>query len=172
MLRRCLRVTVECTREADGLRVVVRLGTEGAGHRVPTGFIDRHLILVIDGEDSAGRPITARRGPRLPAAAGKELEGRTGKLYAKLLHDFEGHSPAPFWRADPDATDTRLEPGRTDETTYDFPPEVARLRVRVLYRRFWEEVARGKEWPDQDVSVWQENVAVSQRPPAPSKQGP
>ena len=29
----------------------------------------------------------------------------------------------------------------------------ARLRVRVLYRRFWQEVARVKGWPDRDLVV-------------------
>ena len=98
--------------------VTVRLWTEGAGHRVPTGFIDKHLILLVDGEDAAGKPVALQSGPRLPAVAGKELEGRPGKLYAKLLHDFDGHSPAPFWRADPEAVDTRLTPGRTDESEF------------------------------------------------------
>ena len=92
------------------MRATVRLWTEDAGHRVPTGFIDRQLILVVEGEDAAGKPVAARAGPRLPSAVGKELEGQAGKLYAKLLHDFDGHSPAPFWRADPEAVDTRLAP--------------------------------------------------------------
>lgn len=160
MLRRCFRASVECTRRADEVQAVVRLATEGAGHRVPTGFIDRHLILTVEGEDAAGKPIALRDGPRLPAAAGKDLEGGAGKLYAKLLHDFDGRSPVPFWRADPDATDTRLEPGRTDETRYDFPPELVRVRVRVVYRRFWEEVARSKGWPDRNVSIWDKNVSI------------
>ena len=123
MLRGCLRATADCRRVDSGVRATVRLAVEGSGHRVPTGFIDRHLILTVEGEDAAGKPVAVRDGPRLPPAAGKEWAGRAGKLYAKLLHDFDGHSPAPFWQADPDATDTRLEPGRTDETTYDFPSE-------------------------------------------------
>ena len=164
MLRRCLRASVECGRDADGVRATVRLWTEGAGHRVPTGFIDRHLILTVEGEDADGKPVALRDGPRLPPAVGKEREGRPGKLYAKLLHDFDGRSPVPFWRADPDAADTRLEPDRTDETTYAYPPRLARVHVRVVYRRFWEEVARSKGWPDQDVAVWQSDVAVPQQP--------
>ncbi len=160
MLRACLRAAVDCRRQADGVRATVRLGTEGAGHRVPTGFIDRQLILVVEGEDAAGKLVSARAGPRLPSAVGKELVGRAGKLYAKLLHDFDGHSPVPFWRADPEAVDTRLEPARADETAYDFPPQTVRVRVRVLYRRFWAETARAKGWPDEDVSVLQRDVSV------------
>ncbi|HVS39525.1 MAG TPA: multiheme c-type cytochrome [Gemmataceae bacterium] len=164
MLRGCMRAAVECRRDAQGVRATVDLTAEGSGHRVPTGFIDRHLILTVDGEDAAGRPVAARDGPRLPPAAGKEHSGQAGKLYAKLLHDFDGHSPAPFWRADPDATDTRLQPNQADETAYTFPPTVQRVHVRVLYRRFWEEVARTKHWPDQDIVVLDETAEVGQRP--------
>ena len=153
MLRRCLQASVECQRSDDGVRAVVRLWTEGAGHRVPTGFIDKHLILTVEGEDAGGKPGPLRSGPILPSTVGKELEGRPGKLYAKLLHDFDGHSPAPFWQADSDAVDTRLAPGGADETTYNFPPEVVKVRVVVLYRRFWKEVSRSKGWPDGDVTV-------------------
>ena len=160
MLRACLRAAVDCRRQTDGVWATVRLGTENAGHRVPTGFIDRQLILVVEGEDAAGKPVPARAGPRLPSAVGKELEGQAGKLYAKLLHDFDGHSPVPFWRADPEAVDTRLEPTGTDETAFDFPPRTVRVRVRVLYRRFWAETARGKGWPDADVSVLRRDVSV------------
>ncbi len=163
MLRRCLRASVECRREADGVRATVRLSAEDSGHRVPTGFIDHHLILTVEGEDAAGKPVAVREGPRLPSATGTDLAGRAGKLYAKLLHDFDGHAPVPFWRADPNAPDTRLEPGRPDETTYDFPLTVARVHVRVIYRRYWQEVARSKGWPDKDVAVWEEDVSVPQQ---------
>ena len=160
MLRRCLKGSVECRRNAQGVRATVHLGTEGAGHRVPTGFIDRHLTLVVEGEDAAGQPVAPRTGPRLPTAAGKELSGKAGKLYAKLLHDFDGNSPVPFWRADPDVIDTRLEPDRVDETTFDFPAQAVRIHVCVLYSRFWENVVKSKRWPDKDVAVWQQTAEV------------
>jgi Cytochrome c554 and c-prime len=153
MLRKCLQTSVESHRNAKGVRVTVRLWTEAAGHRVPTGFIDKHLILLVDGEDAAGKPVALQSGPKLPSAVGMELEGKPGKLYAKLLRDFDGHSPAPFWRADPEAVDTRLTPGRTDESEFDFAPAAAKIRVRILYRRFWEEVGRSKGWPDADITI-------------------
>jgi Cytochrome c554 and c-prime len=167
MLQRCLKASLECRRSVDGVRATVRLATEGAGHRVPTGFIDRHLTLVVEAEDAAGKAVAARAGPRLPAAAGDELSGKAGKLYAKLLRDFDGHSPAPFWRADPDAIDTRLEPDRTDEILIDFPAAAVRVRVRLLYSRFWDEVVRRKRWPDKDVAVWQQTVEVVEKPAWP-----
>jgi nitrate/TMAO reductase-like tetraheme cytochrome c subunit len=162
MLKRCLRMTAECRRQGDGVQATVRLTAEGVGHRVPTGFIDKHLFLTIDGEDAAGKPVAARDGPRLPAPAGQGLAGRPGKLYARLLHDFDGRTPVPFWRADPDAADTRLEPGRPDETAYDFGPDLATVHVRVIYQRFWQESARAKGWPDADVCLVDQTIAVPQ----------
>src|SRR5205823_9129509 len=51
MLRRCLRVSLE--REGD--RVTVEVRVDGVGHRVPTGFIDRQLLLTVEARDGNGR---------------------------------------------------------------------------------------------------------------------
>jgi hypothetical protein len=153
MLRRCLQVDASFQRAGEEVRVRLQVRADGAGHRVPTGFVDRHLILVARGEDAAGRPIAARAGPVLPAAAGPEQAGQPGRLYAKLLRGGDGRGPVPFWYPAPDVADNRLTPGRPDNIAWVFPANLARLRVRVLYRRFWQEVARAKGWPDDDLVV-------------------
>ena len=48
MLRRAIRVEATAATTPDGVRLTVRVRADDVGHRVPTGFIDRHLILVID----------------------------------------------------------------------------------------------------------------------------
>jgi hypothetical protein len=161
MLRRCLRVTVAFNHQEDDLRATLEVRAEDVGHRVPSGFVDRHLLLVAEGFDRDGGPVAARSGPRLPALAGPELAGKSGRLYAKLLKDFDGRSPAPFWRADPEPQDTRLTPGEPDVVKFAFPPNLARLRVRVLYRRFWQEVAQAKNWPDRDLTVLDKTIEVN-----------
>ena len=153
MLRQCLKVSARLTRREDGVRAEVSIRAEGVGHRVPTGFIDRHLILVAEGIGDDGKPVALRAGSRLPAVAGPALAGRPGRLYAKLLRDSHGRSPAPFWRAGVEPMDSRLQPGRTERLVFDFPAVVRRLRVRVLYRRFWQEVSKAKGWTDRDVLV-------------------
>jgi hypothetical protein len=88
------------------------------------------------------------------------LERKPGRLFARVLRDFDGHGPVPFWLASPDPPpDTRLVPGRIDEMTFDYPATLTRLRLRVLYRRFWPEVARIKKWPDQDLLVLSQDHA-------------
>lgn len=151
MLRRAVKASVRFEREPDRVRAWVRLWTEGVGHRLPTGFVDRHLVLVVEGQTSQGRTVPLHAGPKLPALAGDELSGRPGRLYARVLRDFEGRSPVPFWSASPDPPpDTRLIPEKVEEEVFDFPATLTRLRLRVLYRRFWPEVARAKHWPHDD----------------------
>ena len=143
--------------------MTLRVAVEGAGHRVPTGLPDRHLLLLVEGQDSSGRPLSLLEGPTLPALAGMDLAGRPGRLYAKLLHDRDGRSPAPFWQADTEYDDNRLTPGKPDELTLVFPPRLARVHVRIVYRRFWDEVIRKKGWPDRDLIVLDQSLS----PPAP-----
>jgi hypothetical protein len=160
MLRRALKVSAVVTASAGDVRAEMTVRAEDVGHRVPTGFVDRNLLLVVEGVGAHGKAVPARAGPTLPGPAGRELAGRPGRLYAKLLKDFDRHSPAPFWRADPKVTDTRLVPGRDDRACFTFPAGVERIRVRLLYRRFWQEVADTKGWPDNEMVVVDRYLAV------------
>jgi hypothetical protein len=153
MLRRSLKLHGEIKRESDGVRFLAEVRADGVGHRVPTGFIDRHLLLSVEGVDEQGKRVEPVSGPRLPSAAGEDLAGRPGRLFAKLLKDEQGHSPAPFWKADNEPEDTRLRPGRAERFEFRFPATVRSVRVRLLHRRFWQEVARAKGWPDSDLLV-------------------
>lgn len=159
-LRRAVRATAALSRDGDAVRATVRVRADGVGHRVPTGFIDRHLLLVVDGHDPAGRSLPATRGPVLPSAAGAGLAGLSGRLFGRLRADIAGNEPAPFWRGGPDPADTRLSPGVADVSEYRFPPELSRVRVRVLYRRFWKEVTDAKGWGDRDLVVCDREVAA------------
>ena len=161
MLRRAVKASVEFERRPDGVRARVRLWAEGVGHRLPTGFVDRHLVLVVEGRTEQGQTVLPREGPKLPALAGKELAGKPGRLYARVLRDSEGRSPVPFWLAAPDPPpDTRLVPDQIDETPFSFPATLSRLQVRVLYRRFWPAVARAKRWPEDDLLVREQTFSL------------
>jgi hypothetical protein len=154
MLQRALKATVDFERRPDGIGARVRVWAEGVGHRLPTGFVDRHLVLAVEGQSAKGQVVLPEAGPKLPDFAGAELAGQPGLLFARVLRDFEGHAPVPFWLAAPDApADTRLTPGKVEETIFPFPASLAHLRVRLLYRRFWPEVAHRKHWPDRALVV-------------------
>ena len=102
-------------------RMQLTLRVEQIGHRLPTGFADRNLILIVQAVDKAGKMLTpAPPTPVLSARAGRSLQGLAGRLYAKQLCDFDGNGPVPFWRAQPDFIDTRLKPDASEQTVYTF----------------------------------------------------
>jgi hypothetical protein len=166
MLRRCLQVEAEIRRDGVSVRAEVRVRAEGVGHRVPTGYIDRHLILIAEGLDDKGRTLQPLQCDSfLPDAVGVELAGRPGRLYARLLRDEKGHQPAPFWHQDgEEPIDTRLKPGEVDRLRLRYPATLNRLRVRVIYRLFWEEVARTKGWPERDWTILDRTFSFSAPP--------
>jgi hypothetical protein len=159
MLRDCLHLTASFTPGGQALRAEVELTAKGVGHRVPTGFIDRNLLLIVEPLDGAGQPLRCQEGPVLPALAG-DAAGLPGRLYARVIRDFDGHSPAPFWRAQPETVDTRLQPRRPDRSVFTFPTATTEVRLRLIHRRFWHEVARIKSWPDNESVVVDQRVKV------------
>jgi hypothetical protein len=161
MLRKAVQVSTALQRQGDSLRTEVRMVARGVGHRVPTGFLDRHLLLVVEAFDATGLRAQAQSGTTLPNAAGGELAGMAGRLYGRPRTDTTGHSPAPFWRGGNDGEDTRLLPEVTDVSVFSFPSTVVRVRARLLYRRFWHEVIVAKGWPDVDVVVFDEWLDVT-----------
>jgi hypothetical protein len=153
MLRRCLNVALRWVPKPGSVRIQVTVRADGVGHRVPTGFIDRNLVLVVEAFDGAGKALAPRSGPTLSGLAGRGLAGRPGKVYAKQLTDDHFRRPVPFWRSQGNLVDTRLFPGRADRASFLFQRTVRRVRVRLLYRRFWQEVAEEKGWPDNEIIV-------------------
>lgn len=160
MLTRSLRLDLTADRTKAGVEVHATLTADNVGHRVPTGFVDRHLLLLVQAFDTNGHAVLARMGPTLPQVAGRDVAGQPGRLYAKQLRDFEGQSPAPFWRADPEPIDTRLRPRVPDVSRYVFPEAAVTVHVRVVYRRFWPQVAEIKGWPENEVEAIRIEKAV------------
>jgi hypothetical protein len=144
MLKKCLALSVRTDRVNATWRVTTEITTRDVGHRVPTGFIDRHLVLVLEAVDASGVPVVPIEGSRLPAAAGTEMSGRAGKLYAKMLVDSAGKGPVPFWMPAEKAIDSRLFPDDADRATFVWPANAATVRVRLIHRRLWPHVAKDR----------------------------
>jgi hypothetical protein len=147
MLKRCLTVQVSLR----GAVAEVRITAANVGHRVPTGFIDRNLVLMLEAVDAAGKPVVAAAGPALPAAVGDHC-GKSGKVFGRQLRRAEG-GPVPFWAAHDAEDDTRLAPGAADVTEVTFAQAPARLRVRLLYRRLWLPPG-SPGWSGNEVTVF------------------
>lgn len=161
MLQRCLNLDLQLTPERNAVRASVEIKADKVGHRVPTGLPDRNLTLVVEAFDAGGKPLPPIAGPTLPALAGPDVHKKAGKLFAKVLKDWEGKSPAPFWRAAPEFDDTRLLPGQTERVSFSFPPEAVTLKARLVYRKFWSEVTRLKGWPDDAWVVAEKTQALT-----------
>jgi nitrate/TMAO reductase-like tetraheme cytochrome c subunit len=148
MLKACLNLDLSVNRDADRIRARIEIVANGVGHRVPTGLPDRNLALVVEAFDADGNPVPAMNGATLPNLVGPELKGKSGMLFAKVLKDWEGNSPVPFWRAAPEFDDSRLTPGQTERLEFAFPPSAVSIRARLIYRKFWPEVIKQKGWLD------------------------
>ena len=159
-LKHWLQVSAFSRRGESQVAADVEVRASAVGHRVPTGFIDRHLILVVDAYDVNGSHVPATVGPTIPAAVGAEFAGRSGRLFAKLSMDGDRLGPVPFWRA-VSVSDTRLRPEAAVRSRFIFPSSAAHLRIRLLYRRFWSKVAMQKKWPDDTVVVVDRTVVTT-----------
>ncbi len=156
-------LSLQLTARRDGLRLTVNTSVlcNGAGHRVPTGSGDKHLLLVIVATDKEGNPLRLDKGPRVPRHAGGRGDpiaiGRTevelrlqegnfarlpGREFAQVLADADGNTHVPFWRAVKVVEDTRLGPeGKVDtahvfELTGEGPYRIqAQLIHRLRYKQ-------------------------------------
>jgi hypothetical protein len=156
MLQRALTLSVSTQPKENGVQIDVALQADGAGHRVPTGFVDRHLVLLVEPLDAHGERLTVENGPKLPQHAGRTYAGQPGRLFGRVLADHDGRSPVPFWRADDSlTTDTRLIPGQVEHSLWLTTSELSQVRVRLIHRRTWEDAAREKDWPDNEFVVFE-----------------
>lgn len=108
--------------EPRGGEVVVTVGNVGAGHALPTGSALRQIRLDVVFTDRAGRRVG-------------DNAADTAALFARLLQDKDGKSPAPPWRAIGVARDTRLARGELRRLTYPIPEGAAAVAASLTYRR-------------------------------------
>ena len=163
MLARCLKLKLEYSAAPDAIQATVLVAAEGVGHRVPTGLPDRNLTLIFEAFDVDGRSLVVSAGPTLPPMAGVEADGRAGKLFAKVLRGFDGRRPVPFWLAAQEFDDTRLEPGKSDESRFVVPAKARKITAKIIYRRFWPEVTETKGWADDALVIVESSVAIPDR---------
>jgi hypothetical protein len=160
MLKQSVELAVnDFERVGNEISFEVVVSVRDVGHRVPTGFPDRHLLLVVDVQPQSDE-VPQAFGPVLPEAAGAALAGRPGKLFAKQLTGLDGDFPAPFWRASPEFIDTRLRTERPDRSRFRFL-NPRRVELRLLYRRFWAATTASKGWPDETVVLVRKTIYPS-----------
>jgi hypothetical protein len=156
-----LHLSLHHERCEAGVKVEVCLDSGEVGHRVPTGFVDRHVLLMVEATDAAGVGVESVAGPLIPKFVGPSVAGRPGRVFAKVLFRPDGSTPAPFWGAEPEYVDSRLDPSVIERATFIFGHAAATVRVRVLHRDFWESVRVKKKWTDDTVVVLDRQYSVA-----------
>ena len=159
LMRKAVALTAQAKRTQHGLQVEVEVMAQHVGHRVPTGFPDRQLVLIVQAVDSDGRAAPLLDGKRLPASAGK-WSGVPGALYAKHLSGEAGPAPAPFWSHITKTVDTRLIPEEPNRHSFIFADSARRINVKIYYRRFWQEIADEHGWQDNDSLIAQRELTA------------
>jgi hypothetical protein len=123
MLRRCVEWEVGFGKAVAEIRLTAR----NVGHRVPTGFIERTLLLEVE-----------------------VLDANEAVLH-RYTNRFTRAMAGPFWQTDADS-DTRLLPEVPWVTRIQLPPGTQSVRTRLSHHRFQTEPVRAsvvKEhvWP-------------------------
>jgi hypothetical protein len=153
MLRRAVSMQVATRIEKNDRVLEIEIVANHVGHRVPTGYVDRHLVLVVKAAAAdANHVVDLTRGERLPQSAGA-WSGLPGRIYAKRLIGEKDRTPTPFWLPVERVDDTRLFPGQPDRRTFAFPASTKRATVELWHRRFWAEVAESRGWRDNDTLI-------------------
>ncbi|MFO0864910.1 MAG: multiheme c-type cytochrome [Gemmataceae bacterium] len=157
MLRNCVKLEVEVKRTKDAAELNVELRAENVGHRVPTGFVDRHLVLVIEAKKPDGSLASVVVGELLPSRAGSKLAGKAGAIFGKQ-HLSDRKQPLPFWVLEGDYHDIRLVPGEPWKQSFRFDPAATEFQVRVLYRRFWPLIAQERGFAENEFVIHERSL--------------
>lgn len=167
-MQNALTLTATATLTDCQVAVEVSVTNSGAGHHVPTDSPLRHVMLIVEATDSNNKPLPLLDGGTLPEWAGNYAD-LPGQSYAKILEDeWSGEMPSgQIWRPVRVVEDTRLAALATDVShyTFDAPDSVittgtAKLRVRLVYRRAFQQLMEWKGWSDPDILMGNLTLAV------------
>ena len=164
LLQNSVTMESQAQRQGDRLGVEVKITNDRTGHHIPTDAPIRQMLLVVEAYDADGNRLEQVEGPVLPGWAG-DLAGFPGKAFAKVLRDeWTGEIPSTaYWRPVTIVEDTRLAALATDVTQYTFSAtgdEVARVEVRLFFRRAFYDLAKIKGWDDPDILMEEATIHV------------
>ena len=164
LLKNTVELELSAQREGGILSVEVMVTNVGAGHHVPTDHPMRHMLLVVEAQDSHGLPLTLLEGQTIPDW-GADYAGRPGKGFAKILEEVAtGKSPTiAYWKPVRIQSDTRIPALETDRSRYVFEaPQEGEITVTVtlIFRRAFKELAEQKKWSLQDFLIKETRIVI------------
>ena len=173
LLRKAVTVKCNVQRLNDSVEVEVRITNDKTGHHVPSDSPLRHLILIVLAHDDAGRPLALLAGDRLPYWCGTGepqdgcYSGLPGRAFAKILMELwtEVAPTGAYWNPTRILSDNRLAAFATDTSHYVFaaPETGGRIRVTLIFRRAFIQLAEQKAWNREDTVMDEQELAIPPR---------
>jgi hypothetical protein len=164
LLQNSVTMESQAQHQGDQLTVDVRITNDQTGHHIPTDAPIRQMLLVVEAFDADGNRLELVEGPALPEWAG-DYAGFPGRAFAKVLQDeWTGEAPtAAYWRPVTILEDNRLAAMATDTSRFTFSlpdTNIAKVEVRLWFRRAFYELAKLKGWDDPDILMEEATIDV------------
>ena len=169
LLRETVSMTLSAHQTLGRLEVEVAITNNGAGHHVPTDFVGRHMILVVEARGTGGLPLPQESGPTVPAWGGSQ-SGLPGKAFAKLLGDIRtGEWPVvSYWRPTTIISDNRIAALGTNRSAYGFAlplgGDVVTLTAELRFRHVFAAEADARGWDKPDIIMASAGTILTARP--------
>ncbi len=115
-LEKAFQIESQVERSGNKARVTLRITNSNVGHKVPSGFPSRKVILNFKAIDEKGKEIYTDQ-----------------RVYAKTLVDGYGNEVTDFWKASSIASDNRIKPRETRIEVFEFalPDGTGKVETRT-----------------------------------------
>ena len=171
LLQNAVTMTANARMEDERLVVDVRITNDQTGHHVPTDSPLRQLILWVNVTDENGQSLSLLEGGTIPEWGGVGdpslgyYAGLPGKGFAKILRELwtELEPTGSYWNPTRIVSDNRIAALETDVSTYSFAAPAngnAAVKVTLLFRRAFKELADQKGWDVPDILMEELNLIV------------
>jgi hypothetical protein len=172
LLQNAVTLTASAWLEGQSLVVQANIINDRTGHHVPTDSPLRHIILLVRATDSKNKPLVQLDGPTIPEWGGVGdpqdgyYAGLPGKAFAKVLEElWTNISPSgAYWNPTRILSDNRLAAYASDTSLYTFAAPASgeiNIRVELIFRRAFIELADQKGWETTDILMAEEDISLN-----------
>lgn len=171
LLQNAVTMTASAKIETDKLIVDVQITNDKTGHHVPTDSPLRQMILLVNVADENGQPINMLDGETVPEWGGVGdpnlgyYASLPGKGFAKILSELwtELEPTGSYWNPTRVVGDNRIAANESNRSMYIFSVPLdgkASIKVSLLFRRAFKELADQKGWVVPDILMEQQILNI------------
>lgn len=161
-LERAFNIEYDIEKKGKKANINLNITNIGVGHKIPSGFPSRQVILYLNVTDDKNRDIYNDK-----------------KIYTKTLLDEYGNEVYDFWKAKSISKDNRIKPreSRIETFEFDVPDDARKLDVQIILRYHFEaEVVHTSletinvELINRKDTISLDNMAIQQQTPDRKKE--